>query len=71
METLTNKRIKTMSLETDGQIFQLEKSIVKSIDKLNENLLMIAYQLYVSNLPEEYATIKNFLTDKEELKKGG
>jgi hypothetical protein len=32
---------------------------------------MIAYQLYVSNVPEEYATIKNFLTDKEELKKGG
>ena len=53
-----------MSLETDGQIYELQKSI----DKLNENLSMIAYQLYLSNhrgdlfiMPD--ATIENFLAD--------
>ena len=42
------------------------------LDKLNENLLMIAYQLYISNHKgmEEHATIKNFLSDKEKLQKG-
>ena len=60
-------------MSSDAQIFELEKSIVKSIDKLNENLLMIAYQLYHSNFKGGYRirpdeTFKNFLSDKEELK---
>ena len=50
------------------------EDIRKSIHTLNENLSMIAYQLYISNHKgtEEYAyaTIKNFLADKEKLQKG-
>ena len=60
-----------MSLEILGQIYGVQKSI----DKLNENILMIAWQLYISNNMDadknSYATIKNFLRDKEELQKGG
>ncbi len=57
-----------MSAETEWAI----EDIRQSIDKLNENLVMIAYQLYISNSKgmEEFATIKNFLADKEELQKG-
>lgn len=46
--------------------------IRQSIHILNENLLMIAYQLYISNSKgiEEHATIKNFLADKEKLQMG-
>mgnify|MGYP003132640584 FL=1 len=62
-------------MSSDGQIFELEKSIVKSIDKLNENLQMIALQLYYSSSmdtdPFKNERIKNFLRDKEELQKGG
>ena len=61
-----------MSLETDGQIYELQKSI----HTLNENLTMIAYHFYISNyygdkfnMPD--STIKNFLADKERLQKGG
>ena len=56
-------------MSSDGQIFELEKSIVKSIHILNENLLMIAYQLYISNHKgmEEYATIENFLSDLKNI----
>lgn len=43
--------------------------IRQSIHILNENLLMIAYQLYISNSKgmEEYATIKNFLSDLKNI----
>ena len=63
-------------MSSDGQILELEISIVKSIDKLNENLSMIAYQLYLSNHRGDKfimldEPIKNFLRDKEELQKGG
>ena len=50
------------------------EDIRKSIHILNENLEMIAYQLYHSNFcggyrirPDE--TFKNFLSDKEKLQK--
>ena len=60
-----------MSLETNWAI----DDIRVSIDTLNENLSMIAWQLYISNNMDadgnQYATIKNFLRDKEELQKGG
>ena len=61
-----------MSTETDQTIFEQCQEIKKSIDNLNENLSMIAYQLYISNHKgmEEHATIKNFLSDKEKLQKG-
>ena len=58
-----------MSAETEWAI----EDIRQSIDKLNENLVMIAYQLYISNHKgmEEYVsghpTIENFLLDKEKL----
>ena len=56
-----------MSEETNRAI----DGIRKSINKLNENVLMIAYQLYISNSKgmEEYATIKNFLSDLKILEK--
>tara|TARA_R100001509_G_scaffold139518_1_gene93949 strand:- start:3286 stop:3474 length:189 start_codon:yes stop_codon:yes gene_type:complete len=61
-------------MSTDGQIFELEKSIVKSIDKLNENLSMIALQLYYSSSmdtdPFKNERIKNFLADSEKLQRG-
>ena len=61
-------------MSTDGQIFELEKSIVKSIDKLNENLQMIALQLYYSSSmdtdPFKNERIKNFLADSEKLQRG-
>tara|TARA_R100000458_G_C8208675_1_gene196890 strand:+ start:439 stop:639 length:201 start_codon:yes stop_codon:yes gene_type:complete len=62
------KGARRMSAETEWAI----EDIRQSIDKLNENLVMIAYQLYISNSKgmEEFATIKNFLADKEELQKG-
>lgn len=50
------------------------EDIRKSIHILNENLSMIAWQLYISNNmigDGDYATIKNFLADKENLQKGG
>tara|TARA_Y100000592_G_scaffold8845_1_gene12423 strand:- start:952 stop:1122 length:171 start_codon:yes stop_codon:yes gene_type:complete len=56
-----------MSEETEWAI----EDIRKSIHTLNENLLMIAYQLYISNNGNQYATIENFLADKEKLQKGG
>ena len=48
--------------------------IRQSIHILNENLLMIAYQLYIycitnSKGMEEYATIKNFLSDLKNIQK--
>tara|TARA_R100000734_G_C3228206_1_gene37213 strand:- start:217 stop:393 length:177 start_codon:yes stop_codon:yes gene_type:complete len=56
-------------MSSDAQIFQLEKNIVKSIDKLNENLLTIAWQLYLQNNGNQYATIKGFLAEKEGLQR--
>tara|TARA_R100000808_G_scaffold24926_1_gene59422 strand:+ start:2003 stop:2179 length:177 start_codon:yes stop_codon:yes gene_type:complete len=58
-----------MSEETEWAI----DDIRQSIHTLNENLLMIAYQLYISNHKgmEEHAAIKNFLSDKEKLQRGG
>tara|TARA_R100000773_G_scaffold1048_1_gene1684 strand:+ start:2103 stop:2306 length:204 start_codon:yes stop_codon:yes gene_type:complete len=60
-------------MSSDGQIFELEKSIVKSIDKLNENLQMIALQLYYSSSmdtdPFKNERIKNFLEIKKNCKR--
>tara|TARA_Y100000593_G_scaffold55869_1_gene104380 strand:- start:2141 stop:2425 length:285 start_codon:yes stop_codon:yes gene_type:complete len=61
--------------ELEKKISKLEK-IKKDnnfLDKLNENLVMIAYQLYISNHKgmEEYATIKNFLADLKNIQKEG
>tara|TARA_R100000808_G_scaffold11939_1_gene30177 strand:+ start:1002 stop:1187 length:186 start_codon:yes stop_codon:yes gene_type:complete len=56
-----------MSEETEWAI----EDIRQSIHILNENLVMIAYQLYISNHKgmEEYATIKNFLSDLKNIQK--
>ncbi len=56
-----------MSIETDWTIDEVRKSI----DKLNENLSMIAYQLYISSATkqglEKYANKKTFFSEFKNL----
>ena len=56
-----------MSCETDSAI----DSIRQGIENLNEKLLMIAYQLYISSVTQEdlhqYANIKSFLSEFKNL----
>lgn len=61
---------KQLNIQMNNQTIN---EIKKSIDKLNENLLMIAYQLYQSHyieLLDENALLKNFFIEREKLIKG-
>ena len=58
-----------MSTERElAGIYDNLDDIRQSINTLNENLLMIAYQLYSSNGGNFY-TIKNFLSDLKYIQK--
>ena len=61
---------KQLNIQMNNQTIN---EIKKSIDKLNENLLMISYQLYQSHWIErldENALLKNFFIEREKLIKG-
>ena len=67
--TISSQNLLIKKLEKKISKLEKIKKDNNFLDKLNENLLMIAYQLYISNNGNQYATIENFLADKEKLKR--